>query len=52
MAYGIRFPPHQFSSSVYSLYLGTQGKLLRREATELVWKTISSLFWKRNKDFQ
>jgi len=44
IAYGIQSPPRQSSSSVYSLYLGADGKLQRRGANELAWKTMSSLF--------
>jgi len=40
MAYGIQCPPRQSSSSVYSHYLGAEGKSHWRGANELAWKTI------------
>jgi len=36
-AYGIQPRPRQFSSSVYSLYLGAEGKSYWRGANELAW---------------
>jgi len=38
MAYDILSPLCQSSSSVYSLYLGTEGKSHWRGANELAWK--------------
>jgi len=38
--YGIQSPPRQSSSSVYSLYLGAEGKSHWRGANELAWTTI------------
>jgi len=38
MVYGIQSPPRQSSSSVYSLYLGAEGKSYWRGANELAWK--------------
>jgi len=46
MAYGIQSPPRHSSSSIYSLYLGAEGKSHRRGANELAWKTISNLLLK------
>jgi len=42
-AYGIQSLPRQSSSSVYSLYLGAEGKLHRRGANELAWKNMLNL---------
>jgi len=44
MAYGIQSPPRQSSSSVYSLYLGAEGKSHWRDAIELVWKPYWACF--------
>jgi len=46
MAYGIQSPPRQSSSSVYSLFLGAEGKSNRRGANELAWKIMSNLLLK------